>query len=88
MADNRRGTPPRVEITRNIPFWVTSDCGGRRSIVLSEILEPVFWVTVFEDDGELIIWDGGNYEDAIIAAEEAALDWGAMVWDMVTARVS
>ena len=86
MPHIARFTSPRVEITRNIPVWVISDSGGRRRIMLSEVFEPVFYVTVFEDDGEFVIWDGADYEGAVITAEEVAQDWGVFVWDRVAER--
>ena len=83
MPDFEHYTNPRIEITHEKPIWVTSERIHGSVIVLSEICEPAFWVTVFEDEGELVIWTGASYQEAIIAAEEAALDWGCIVHDRV-----
>lgn len=74
---------PRIEITRITPLWVTIEGASGKRIVFSEIGEPAFYITVFEDEGDTILWNGKSYEEAIIAAEESARDWDAVVCDCV-----
>ncbi|TQM92447.1 hypothetical protein [Roseinatronobacter monicus] len=83
MPNFEHCTNPRIEITHLKPTWVTSERTYGSVIVFSEICEPVFWVTVYEDEGELVIWTGASYQEAIIAAENAAFDWGCIVHDRV-----
>ena len=86
MCRLKFNTTACIEIERVTPSWVYSDSEGQKVIHLAEIAEPVFCVTVIENEGAIFLWSGKSYEEAIMNAEEAAHDWNACVYDLVVEK--
>lgn len=75
----------RVEIMNAVqagPATLTGRFGTR--VDFADMGHMMFFVGVVDVEGNtLTIHDGRSYEDAIVAAEEAAADWGVYVDDRV-----
>jgi hypothetical protein len=75
----------RVEIMNAVqtgPATLQGQFGAR--LDFADMGHMMFFVGVVDVEGNtLTIHDGRSYEDAIVAAEEAARDWGVVVHDLV-----
>ena len=73
----------KITIKTGIVKWATKTSATGTQILLSHIGEHRFFVTLCEPCGhEELIWDGPDYEIAILQAEEAGPEWDAQIFDL------
>ncbi len=84
MAGTASASVDRIEIIGGTERGLRERRGELAVLGLAVIFPTTFLVLMVEDHGsEMVMWEGTNYEQAIIAAEECAAGWRVPVLDRV-----
>ncbi|MFV0303407.1 MAG: hypothetical protein ACK5IP_21490 [Paracoccus sp. (in: a-proteobacteria)] len=84
MADTACARADRIEIVCGVESGLRSRRNELAVLGIAMICPTRYLVVLIEDDGgQVVLWDGSSYEEAIFEAEWSADEWRVPVLDRV-----